>query len=230
MIDLDLSDLGLDDFAPRKPEKIAKPDWYFDAKPHFQAIVDCAIELYKQNEDFLLNLPSDYQITKVSEWKIFEANACVNAGQKDTYLKNKKRDVMKGNISDFITELNQRLEVIKDYREVKSKTRTAKDKDQSLAELREALRQQMEYNFREYAEQVFDAEYAKHLEANKAPQTRLYEENKELKIAKLKLTDALENLQKQFRAAIRENEKLKQELKELKRQKFTSLDGGKSNG
>ena len=39
MIDLDLSDLGLDDFAPRKPEKIAKPDWYFDAKPHFQAII-----------------------------------------------------------------------------------------------------------------------------------------------------------------------------------------------
>ena len=41
----------------------------------------------------------------------------------------------------------------------------------------------------------------------------------------MKLTDALENLQKQFRAAIHENEKLKQELKELKRQKFTSLDG-----
>ena len=48
--------------------------------------------------------------------------------------------------------------------------------------MRDALRQQMEYNFREYAEQMFEAEYAKHLEANKAPQTRLYEENKELKL------------------------------------------------
>ena len=89
MIDLDLSDYSLDDFAPRKL-KIANLIDHFDAKPHFQAIVDCAIDLYKQNEEFLLNLPSDYQITKVSEWKNIWLFACVNAGQKDTYLKNKK--------------------------------------------------------------------------------------------------------------------------------------------
>ena len=201
MMDFSFEDLGIEglDFESETAER---PNWYehVGCSQQVKSIVDEARSQFKAKLKSVREIEDKTNVKK-KDYQLVVGNITEAVGLNRTYLKNRHQNEYQQLVFEFINQLNERLRVVFETKDLKTKVQSQKDKAMGYERLAKAFSDLSQFKAAEFATACFDQHINERLTGEESKYKALVEQNEELQLDNARLQMQIAELARSLRIA-----------------------------
>ena len=208
----------LGDVDETAPARATPPHWYHDKgmTVTFKAIVDEIYIQFDKKQTFITET-KDLSKVLVKDINLVRGTICENVGLNPKYLKNFKKNDYMLKIVQLIEALNLRLNRMAEVNKVSARSNSLSVKGSKYDALKADYDNLLTKNYHEYAMTVFNESMKDILASQETSNANLYRENERLKEELRVIKRQFNELAAKYKLAVSDDG-------------FSVIDGGKDNG